>query len=182
MKIRLANTSDSSRLAEIYAPYCETPISFEGCAPDAEEMTRRLLGGGDRFPWLVAEGEIVLGYAYASPHRSRASYGWSVETSIYLDQNFRKRGLGQELYSVLLELLRRQGFRTALAGVTLPNPASIGLHTKLGFQECALYAHVGYKNGAWQDVQWLSLDLNPDLGAPQPLRLVTDITGDGFAI
>src|SRR5437868_13691947 len=87
------------------------------------------------FPWLVCEEEgSILGYAYASPHRERAAYGWSVDVSVYIREGLRRRGLGRALYTSLFAALRLQGFYNALAGATLPNPGSVGLHQAMGFQ------------------------------------------------
>lgn len=165
--IRPAQLSDCAQLAEIYAPYCATPISFEGSAPDAAEMETRLRGLWPTHPWLVAEQRgRLLGFAYAGPHRQREAYAWSVESTIYLRPEAHGSGLGRRLYQELLDLLRRQGFRTVLAGITLPNPSSQALHQRLGFQEVGVYPEVGFKGGEWRSVIWLSLSL----GEPAPTR------------
>ena len=156
--IRPAELCDCPQLAEIYAPYCATPISFESQAPDRHEMEARLRGLWPTHPWLVAEREgRLLGYAYAGPHRQREAYGWTVESSIYLRAEAQGTGLGSRLYQELLDLVRRQGFRTVLAGLTLPNPASQALHQRLGFQPVGVYPAVGFKGGEWRSVLWLSL-------------------------
>jgi L-amino acid N-acyltransferase YncA len=165
--IRPAQLSDCAQLAEIYAPYCATPISFESGAPDAAEMESRMRGLWPTHPWLVAEqhGQL-LGFAYAGPHRQREAYAWSVESSIYLRAQAQGSGLGKRLYQELLELLRRQGFRTVLAGVTMPNPASQALHQRLGFQQVGIYPAVGFKAGEWRSVLWLSMNFS----GPEPTR------------
>jgi phosphinothricin acetyltransferase len=115
------------------------------------------------------EGEVV-GYAYGGMWRTRAAYQWSVEVSVYVDGKHPGRGIGTRLYGVLLDLLRVQGFRMALGGITLPNAASVALHEKLGFERVATYRSVGWKFGAWHDVGWWQLDLG-DVGVdPKPPR------------
>ena len=165
--IRPAQLSDCPQLADIYAPYCATPISFESHAPDATEMESRLRKLWPTHPWLVAERDgQLLGFAYAGPHRQREAYGWTVESSIYLRPEAHGSGLGGRLYQQLLDLLRRQGFRTVLAGLTLPNPASQALHERLGFQPVGVYPAIGFKSSEWRSVLWLSLHFP----GPEPTR------------
>lgn len=161
--IREACGEDGAAISEIYAPYVrETPISFEEEAPGAAAMSERIRATLLQCPYLVGEiGGRVVGYAHAAQHRARASYRWSVDTSVYLDRNHTRRGIGRALYQALFPLLARQGFVTAFAGVTLPNPASVGLHESLGFKPVGVYKDVGYKHGAWHDVGWWRLPLVP---------------------
>jgi len=156
-RIRQARLDDCAQLAEIYEPYCATPISFEAGAPDAAEMEARLRHLWPTHPWLVAEqGQRLLGFAYAGPHRQREAYGWTVESSIYLRAEAQGKGLGRSLYQELLDQLRRQGFRTVLAGLTLPNAASQALHQRLGFEIVGVYPAVGFKADEWRSVLWMS--------------------------
>jgi phosphinothricin acetyltransferase len=154
--IRLARQTDAPSIAAIYGPYCrDTIISFEDTAPAAEEMARRIRTLGATRPWIVLEeaGEIV-GYAYASPHHERSAYRWSVSTAIYVDRAHHRRGAGRALYTTLFELLRHLGYFTATAGITLPNPASVGLHEAFGFALVGVYRQIGHKMGGWHDVAW----------------------------
>src|SRR5690606_20008653 len=108
------------------------------------------------------------------PFRTRPAYRWTVETGVYLAPEARGRGLGRVLMEQMIDLLTRQGFTTAVAGVTLPNPASIDLHEKLGFTPCATYSDTGFKLGEWRTVQVLSRDLAPRLNPPGELRRFAD--------
>ncbi len=154
--IRLATGNDATGILAIYAPIVrETPISFEVTPPDVNQMRRRIENTLGRFPWLVcADGERILGYAYASPHRERAAYQWSVDMSVYVDAQARRSGVGRSLYTSLLNLLDLQGFYNAYAGINLPNPASVGLHEAMGFHLVGIYRLVGYKLGKWHDIGW----------------------------
>jgi phosphinothricin acetyltransferase len=166
--IRPATLDDAEAIADIYAPFCEaTPISFETQAPSVDEMRRRIAKTLECLPWLVREhhGEIV-GYAYASPHRERAAYRWSVDVSAYVRAGHRRTGVGWALYTSLFELLRLQGFHNALAGITLPNPGSVGLHESCGFQTVGVYRRIGFKCGEWHDVVWYQLNLREQTGEP----------------
>lgn len=169
-RVRIATAEDAEAILNIYAPYIRnTAITFDEHVPDVtvlrEQITERLKS----FPWLVAVddatgGGTVVGYAFASAHRSRDSYRWSVDTSIYIDESRRRRGIGRQLYRHLLPIIGQQGYRMVHAGITLPNQASVNLHESLGFQLAGTFPHVGYKLGKWHDVGWWFLDLTPATG------------------
>jgi L-amino acid N-acyltransferase YncA len=167
--IRLAMQSDAQQICDIYAPFCEnTPISFETQAPTAEEMCQRITKVLRSHPWLVYENDgRVLGYAYASPHRERAAYRWAVDVSAYVREGSRRLGVGRSLYRSLLALLQFQGFYRAVAGITLPNPGSVGLHQSMGFHPVGIYRSIGYKCGQWHDVEWFQLALRDCGGVPE---------------
>jgi L-amino acid N-acyltransferase YncA len=154
----------------IYAPVVrDTAISFETEPPTVEEMRQRITHTLERLPWVVCkQWGVLLGYAYASPHRARAAYQWSVDVSVYVHAQARRVGVGRALYRSLFSLLTLQGFYQAYAGITLPNPASVGLHESLGFQPVGVYRAVGYKLGAWHDVGWWQLPLRERTTSPDP--------------
>jgi L-amino acid N-acyltransferase YncA len=167
--IRFVRLDDAAAIAAIYAPYVtDTPISFETAPPTPEEMRGRIERYTARHPWLVYEARgRVLGYAYSSRHHERAAYDWSCEVSVYVDRSMHRHGIGRALYTSLLEALRRLGYYTALAGVTEPNPGSIGLHEAMGFRRAGVNRNVGYKDGRWWDVAYLKLPLQEKYGHPE---------------
>lgn len=167
--IRLATTDDARACAAIYAPIVEhTATSFETTAPDAHEFARRIADVLVALPWLVAtDQDGVMGYAYASKHRERAAYQWSVDTSVYVHERCRGRGVGKALYEDLFARLKRQNIYAAHAGITLPNAGSVGLHEAMGFRPIGVYERVGFKHGAWHDVGWWQRELLPRTHAPQ---------------
>jgi L-amino acid N-acyltransferase YncA len=168
--IRLATEDDAGQILAIYAPIVrDTPISFEVEPPTVAVMRQRIADTLPRFPWLVCEqcGELQ-GYAYAGRHRARAAYQWSVDVSVYVHAQARRSGVGRTLYSALFRVLAMQGFCNAYAGIALPNPASVRLHESLGFQPVGIYRSVGYKLGAWHDVGWWQLSLQPHAVRPAP--------------
>ncbi len=188
MTVRPADPDrDAAACAAIYAPSVErTPISFELAAPDAAEFARRIEKYSATHQFLVAEvgGEggaeprgDVVGYAYACRWRERPAYDWAVEVSVYVDAAHQGEGIGRALYAELLERLRAQGFHSAVAGITLPNPASIALHEAMGFEAIGALREIGWKRGAWHDVGYWQLLLAPDAAdpprAPLPPRPTT---------
>ncbi len=164
---------DAAACAAIYAPSVEsTPISFELVPPDAAEFARRIAKYAATHQFLVADsGGLVVGYAYACRWAERPAYDWSVEVSVYVDTERQGEGIGRALYAELFERLRAQGFRVAVAGVTLPNSASIRLHESMGFEPIGALRDIGWKEGAWHDVGYWQVYLQPPGdGAPAPPR------------
>lgn len=156
MTIRDATELDALACADIYAPYVtDTAISFETEPPNAVEMARRIASAQRDHVWLVLEDDgRVVGYAYGSRHKARAAYRWSCEVSVYTERGRRRTGSGRALYQALFDRLAERGFRTVVAGMTLPNDASVGLHRAMGFEPVGIYRHIGWKNDEWHDVAW----------------------------
>ena len=171
IEIRAADIADAPACAAVYAPYVEgSVISFEEVPPDAAAMAGRMLDQ-PRLPWLVAaRGGDVVGYAYASRHRPRRAYRWSVEVSVYLRESEHGRGTGRALYAELLEVVGSLGYVRALAGITLPNAASVRLHEAMGFTPLGVFTGVGYKQGRWHDVGWWQLTLGDPPDSPAEPR------------
>jgi phosphinothricin acetyltransferase len=173
-RIRFADESDAAAIAGIYRPVVEsTAISFETVPPDGNEMARRIADTTHEHPWLVCEiGGRVAGYAYATKHRVRSAYRWSVDTSVYVDERFRQGGVGRGLYGSLFAILSAQRYFNAYAGIALPNAASVGLHEAVGFRKIGVYQRVGYKFGEWRDVGWWELELRAHEASPaEPLDI-----------
>lgn len=154
--LRQATPDDGTAVAAIYRPIVETTaISFEEEPPSAEDMGARIAIVLDQYPYLVAEqDERVIGYAYAAQHMERAAYRRSVNVSAYVADGFRGAGVGKRLYHALFEALAERGFHMAMAGITLPNEASVKLHEGMGFRPVGVYREVGFKFGRWHDVGW----------------------------
>lgn len=169
--IRLANLGDAAGVLSIYAPYCEaTSVTFEIAAPTEEQMRERIVSVTANYPWLVAEvqGRIV-GYVYATRFRERAGYRWTAEVAVYIAADTHRRGLGKAMYTSLFAILRVQGYAKAIAGITVPNPASVRLHESLGFVQTGTFPGVGHKDGKWLDVGWWQLQLQPEsVSPPEP--------------
>lgn len=167
--IRIAREDDAEEILRIYTPAVRDQVtSLETVVPDLVEMRRRISTTLEQFPWLVDdESERLRGFAYASPYRSRQAYRWSVEVSIYVDQEARRQGRGRALYERLFQILREQGYCAAVAGIVMPNAASQLMHEALGFEFAGAIPAVGYKFGAWRDVGWWIVRLAP-VSSEQP--------------
>ncbi len=161
--VRDATADDAAACRDVYAPYVTgTAVSFETHPPTAVEMAARIAAAQERHAWLVLEADGgVHGFAYGGPFTGREAYRWSCSVSVYLEPGRRRTGAGRALYGALFERLAARGYRRALAGVALPNDASLGLHRALGFEPVGTYRRVGWKAGAWHDVTWLQRDLGP---------------------
>jgi len=184
MLIRHAEAAHAAGCLEVYAPFADdTAASFEDHAPSLREFEQRIARIARTHAFLVAEENgAVAGFAYAGVHRERPAYRWAAEVSVYLGPDHRGRGLGRALYEALFALLEEQGYRLLLAGVSLPNAPSVGLHRSLGFEDIGVYRRIGWKAGAWQDVIWMALQLGDDTfesttpASPgPPVRLVRPI-------
>jgi phosphinothricin acetyltransferase len=168
--------NDAAALAAIYAPFVlETAISFEEDPPSSEDMAGRIATTLATHPFVVSESDgRVVGYAYAGPHGQRPAYRWSANVSVYVDRNEHRRGVGRTLYLGLFDRLRRQGFHSLFAGITLPNAKSVGLHEALGFEHLGAYREVGFKHGVWHDVGYWRLGLRhgPPTADPTPFSAI----------
>jgi L-amino acid N-acyltransferase YncA len=167
LSTREACERDAVACAAIYAPYVdETAITFESEPPRVSEMAERIAGARRTHAWVVLEsGEGVIGYAYGGTFMARAAYRWSCEVSIYIERGRRRTGGGRVLYEALFARLVERGFRTAVAGMTLPNDASVGFHRAMGFESVGTFRRIGFKHGAWHDVAWVQRVL---AGGPDP--------------
>lgn len=147
---------DSDAICRIYNPHVlNSIVTFEETEVAPDEMAERIASVSAMFPWLVAdEAGLVVGYAYAVKHRERSAYRHAVESTIYIAEGAKGRGLGLTLYSALLERLRGLPLHTALGGIALPNAASVALHEKCGFKKVAHFSEVGFKLGRWIDVSY----------------------------
>ena len=165
--------SDAGACAAIYAPYVrETAVSFEDEPPTPAQMAERIEAATLTHAWIVHEDDDrIIGYAYGGPHQQRAAYRFSCEVSVYVEQGRRRSGSGRALYEELFNRLVARGYRMAIAGMTLPNEASAGLHRAMGFEPVGVYRRIGWKLGTWHDVAWMQLNLQPgEPGPPEELE------------
>ncbi|HKY29125.1 MAG TPA: arsinothricin resistance N-acetyltransferase ArsN1 family B [Pyrinomonadaceae bacterium] len=178
--IRIATAADAESVLEIYGPIVrDTAISFELVPPTVAEMQERIESTLATLPWLVAaEAQDVVGYAYASRHRERPAYQWAVDVSVYVRADARGHGVARALYRILLGILEDLSYHTVLAGITLPNEASVAFHEAMGFRPVGIYRNVGYKLGSWHDVGWWQRPLGEYINEPPPPRAMKDYDSD----
>lgn len=157
--IRFAQVSDALEISAIYNHYVKTTtITFEENSVSSEEMSRRIKDVTLNLPWYVFEEDgRVIGYAYATPWRTRSAYRFSVETTVYVSPDQPRRKIGSRLYEALINDLRNRGIQVILGGIAQPNVASVSLHESLGFEQVAYLKKVGYKFDQWIDVGYWEL-------------------------
>ncbi len=161
---RHVKISDADSLCCIYNKYVtDTRITFEETPLQVDEMVSRIKNITQNYSWLVYEEDgKILGYTYASQWKERAAYRHSVEIAIYIDSDYVGKGIGTLLIRELLpalKTLREKSIHGVIYGVALPNPASIALCEKFGFEKVAHLKEVGYKLGEWVDVGYWELIL-----------------------
>jgi phosphinothricin acetyltransferase len=178
MRIRLAVPADGPRLAEIYRPaVVDNTVSVELTAPTGAEMADRIAETLKIRPWIVAETDRVIGFAYSGPHRVRPGYAWSAEATIYIDMAAPRKGVGRALYTSLFAILTLQGYQNVYAGVILPNIASAGFHVAMGFTPVAEYRNVAFKHDQWLTSRWYHKALGSHPVPPAPTVPLPDLIG-----
>ena len=159
-----AELKDAERLLEIYDYYVKnTAITFEYTTPTIEEFRGRIEKTMQKYPYLVAEKDgVIAGYAYAGAFVGRAAYDWSCETSIYLDKNARKCGIGKTLYAALEKELKKMGILNMYACIGYPDNEdeyltknSAEFHSHIGFVQVGEFHKCGYKFGRWYNMIWM---------------------------
>jgi L-amino acid N-acyltransferase YncA len=159
--IRPVKITDAPAFCAIYNHYVEhTIITFAEKPVSINDMENVIREVTAAYPWLVYEQTgTVIGYAYAARWKSRASYRHCAETTIYLAQESRGRGIGGQLYGALIEKCRPLPIHTLIGCIALPNPASVALHEQLKFEKVAHFREVGRKFNQWIDVGYWELIL-----------------------
>lgn len=179
-KIRFATADDCNTILGIYAPYVEkTAVSFEYEVPSEDEFRERMYTIMQRYPWIVYEedGEI-LGYAYGGPDHTRAAYQWTVESSVYVREDSRGKGIGGKLYSALFDILKAQNFVVCYAIITEGNEASLIMHESFGFRKLCTMEKAAYKLGKWLGYTYMEKDLNERKSPPDQVIPITELKYD----
>jgi phosphinothricin acetyltransferase len=163
VKVRPAMRADLPRLTEIYNHYIvNTPITFDLKPVTVEERARWFEehAGSARHRLFVAEVEgTVVGWAGTGSFRDRAAYDTSVEMTIYCAPDATRRGIGASMYRVLFDALKNEDINRLLAGITLPNDASLKLHRRFGFTDVGVFTECGRKFDRYWDVIWMERPL-----------------------
>lgn len=170
-KIRFATENDAEAILGIYAPYIEkTSITFEYDVPSLREFSGRIAEIQKKYPWIVyEENGKILGYAYGGPEYTRAAYQWTVETSVYLSEEARGRGIGTLLYEKVLDILKKQNFCICYVLINDDNENSVKLHEKFGFTQNGFRKNCGYKFGKWHSIVIMEKQLNEFSVPPKPV-------------
>ena len=163
LTIRPVTRDDLPRINEIYNYYViNTPITFEIDPVTVESRAKWFAEhtAGKRYRMFVAEDAgTIVGYACTGPFRERAAYITSVEATIYLAHDVKRRGIGTQLYSVLFDAVKDEDINRLLAGITVPNEASVAIHRKFGFTPVGVFSENGRKFDRYWDVAWMERPL-----------------------
>lgn len=184
ISITMATEADAEELLKVYTSYVtNTAITFEYEIPSVAEFSQRIRNILQRYPYIVAvEDNHIVGYAYASAFKERAAYSWAVETTVYLKQDSRGKGLGRKLYVALEDILKRQNIinlnaciaYTADEDAYLDNTSS-AFHEHLGYTKVAHFTKCGYKFCTWYDMIWMEKIIGEHSGKPEPFIPITKI-------
>ena len=164
MKIEIASLEDAQELVEIYRYYVEkTAITFEYEVPTVEEFQQRMVHVMEKYPYLVAKvDDQIVGYAYASTFNVRMAYDWCAETSIYVDENVKHKGVGRKLHEVLEAVLKEQGILNMEACIGYPevedeylDKNSVNFHAHMGYRMIGEFKKCGYKFDRWYNMVWM---------------------------
>ncbi|MDR1398815.1 MAG: GNAT family N-acetyltransferase [Treponema sp.] len=157
--IRPVNVADAAAIAAIYNPYIEqTAISFEEAPVSLNTMEARIRTISAEYPYIVwEENNEVLGYAYLNKWKERRAYRFAVEDSVYIKRGHERKGIGTALLSSLIHEAQRRSLHAMVAGITVPNEGSVGLHEKLGFRKIGQLDEIGFKLGNWLNVGYWEL-------------------------
>lgn len=179
--IKLAEQQHYYDIYQIYKPFIsDTIISFETTVPPINDFNQRINNTLVFLPWIVCIlKDKVVGYTNASKYRKRKAYQWSVEVSVYIALEYRRRNIATALYTSLFSILELQNFKNLLAGISLPNNASILFHESMGFKKIAEYDKIGYKFGKWHSVGWWQKSFDKMINPPHypiPLENIAETT------
>lgn len=166
MDFRPANETDLEQILDIENYEIRHNVAHFGWRERSIEDLAMSFATG--YPWVVAEEKgRVLGFARCGEHRSRESYRWTVEVGIYVRPESQGRGIGRSLYQQLFQLIESAGIRTIIAGIALPNDASIRLHESFGMVHVGTFPCAGWKAGEWRDVGYWAKHIGS--GSPRAL-------------
>ncbi|UTW61958.1 N-acetyltransferase [bacterium SCSIO 12741] len=176
-QIRLAEEGDADGILDIYRPFVlNNAVTFENEVPTSAEIAQRVKVVLQKHLWLVClwKGKVIA-YVYTATFRQRIAYQWVAESSIYLHEDFRGRGIGRILYHALIALSTMQGYKRLYGVMTAPNAGSKALHESLGFESFATFKDAGFKLGSWHSTEWFELVLDESRSEPEEIRAIQGI-------
>ena len=197
IRVRVASEEDAAEILAIYAYYVEnTAISFEYVVPTLDEFSKRIRDILKVYPYLVAEEDgKILGYIYASRFSGRTAYDWAVSSSVYIDKDHHRLGIGRLLYEKLEKILRMQNITNIYAGAADPmededaylTKNSEHFHEAIGYKVVAKCNGCGSKFGKWYNLLEMEKIINehsypPKEVIPFPALMDKVCQNDGYLI
>ena len=184
MEIRFATLEDSKELLKIYGYYVKnTAISFEIDIPSLKVFSQRIEEIQKKYPYIVAEEDgVILGFAYANQVGARQAFNWSVETTIYINKESRKQGVGKKLYKTLEKLLEKMNVQNLYALIAYPvqedeylTKDSVVFHQHLGYECIGELKKCGYKFGNWYSLRWMEKHIKDHQAIPDPVININEL-------
>lgn len=177
VRVRPATGDDMPAICDIINHFIHASwVNFRTRPQTPEEWRSSWEHTRERYPWLVATArDRVIGVAYAGAYKPREAYNWCAEVTVYVAADLRRRGVGRALYGRLLPILEAQGYRSLVAVIALPNPASVALHEAFGFEHVGTLQRVGFKLGEWHDTGFWQRMLPGGNAAPAAIRRVAEV-------
>ena len=166
-------------MLSIYAPYVrDTAISFEYEVPSLDEFQNRIETISSFLPYIKAvQGGEILGYAYAGKFKERKAYDWSVEVTVYVRRDVRRKGVGRLLYRALEDSLRKIGVLNMNACISVPKEDDTHLtndsyhfHSSMGFDLVGTFHDSGYKFDTWYDMIWMEKIIGAHTNQQEPVK------------
>lgn len=188
IKIREVKKEDVAAILKIYNYYVlNTAITFEYEVPTKEEYLERIYNITEKYPFLVAEKDgVIVGFCYATAFKGRAAYDWSVETTVYVDVNFKKMKIGNSLYKELEHCLIAQGILNLYACIaTTENKSkyltndSMYFHERIGYRLNGVFKQCGYKYNEWFDMIWMEKHVGEHTNAVKDIIPFNQVRKEG---
>ncbi len=180
IRIEKVTTNDTKELLKIYRPYVEdTAITFEYEVPSEEEFAERIRTISAKYPYIKAVDEkgSILGYAYATSFKGRAAYDWAVETTVYLREDCRGKGVGKVIYGALEDILQKMGILNLNACIAVPKTedphltdGSVHFHKKMGYKSVGIFHDCGYKFNTWYHMTWMEKMVGEHVSDQSPVE------------
>lgn len=160
IQIRPYQTKDTQAILDIINHNILHSTALYDYAVRSYEQQKNLLEEkiSKNFPVIVAELDgQVAGFGMYGEFRFREAYKFTVEHSVYVNQNFHGKGIGKALLQELIALAKKQKLHTMIAVIDAENQGSVAFHEQFGFKTVGIIKESGYKFNRWLDSVFMQL-------------------------